>query len=213
MKIEILNFKLSSTEKMEHGSLIGTASALINNCIVVQGIRMMRGKKGIFIAMPSYKTEKDGKEAWVDITYLKQKEFQEALREEMKKAYVKAVEREEHQIAPFSITLTPLPGRADSLRAIGNIEVDGLVIRNVKLMEANGRMFVSMPQYKDSEGKWHYLVYPSNADMRMRIENAFVEEYKKRTQTTARETPVHEAKKKQEGTVKRNETWNIIRIV
>lgn len=198
MKIEIINFKLSSTEKMENGSLIGTAAALINDCIVVQGIRMMQGKKGVFIAMPSYKTEKDGKEAWVDIAYLKQKEFQETLREEMKKAYVKAVEREE-QIAPFSITLTPLPGRADSLRAIGNVEVDGLVIRNVKLMEANGRLFVSMPQYKDSEGKWHYLVYPSNAEMRMRIENAFVEEYKKRIQTTARETPGHEAKKSRKG--------------
>lgn len=181
MTIEILNFKLNNIES--RNSTIGIATASINNCMVVKGIKLMQGKNGPFVSMPCYKTSKDGKDQWIDIAYLKTKDAQEMLLAEVKKAYAKAVQLEEQSIFPLKVFVTPLYGREDSLRAIGNIEVDGLIVKGIKIRESpKGGLFISMPQYVDSDGQWHDLIYPNNAQMRKQIEEAFMDEYRKKNQ-------------------------------
>lgn len=181
MTIEILKFKLNDIEG--GNSTIGIATALINNCMVVKGIKLMQGKNGPFVSMPCYKTSKDGKDQWIDIAYLKTKDAQEMLLAEVKKAYVKEVQLEEQSIFPLNVFVTPIYGREDSLRAIGTIEVDGLIVKGIKIRESpKGGLFVSMPQYVGSDGQWHDQIYPNNAQMRKQIAEAFMEEYKKKIQ-------------------------------
>lgn len=65
------------------------------------------------------------------------------------------------------------------LKAYATVTLDNqFVINGVKVIEnKNGDIFVSMPQSKDSNGKYHDMCYPNNSDLRNAINESVVGEY------------------------------------
>ena len=61
MQITSVNVKKYDKEKMK-----GIASVLIDDCIVIRGIRIIEGEKGLFIAFPS---RKNNEGLYVDVVH------------------------------------------------------------------------------------------------------------------------------------------------
>ena len=66
-----------SIKKMDKDNFRGFADVTFDDCFVVKGIRIMDGKKGLFVAMPSEYSEKD--DEYYDRCFPITKEFREEL--------------------------------------------------------------------------------------------------------------------------------------
>jgi len=141
----------------------------------------MKGEKGPFISMPRYKTKEDGKEVWKDIVYLSTEEERNVLLEEIAEKYRSAAFDRLESGNDVNVRVTVLNGREDNLRGLATVTVEGLVIRNIKVMDGENGLFVSMPQYRttDEDGReqWKSLVYPHNKNMYERLTRQVLEEY------------------------------------
>lgn len=90
MKITDVRIRLVSKEDSK---LKAVASITIDECFVVHDIKVIEGKEGYFISMPSKKTP-DGE--YRDIVHPINTETREKIIEEVLKVYEKA-EKEEHE--------------------------------------------------------------------------------------------------------------------
>ena len=57
--MKISSVKIHKFEKQENSRLLGIASVLIDDSFAVHDIRIIEGDNGLFIAMPSRKTNED----------------------------------------------------------------------------------------------------------------------------------------------------------
>lgn len=54
-----------------------------------------------------------------------------------------------------------------------------LKINGIRIIEGNTRMFAAMPSRKIADGKYKDFVYPIDKELRIKMEEAIIEEYKK----------------------------------
>ena len=75
--------------KREDSSLRGIGRIYLDDSFVISNVRMIEGKKGMFISMPDYRTDKikDGKPIYREIVFPVTKEFREKLYGEFEKEY------------------------------------------------------------------------------------------------------------------------------
>lgn len=73
------------------------------------------------------------------------------------------------------------PAKDDSkLKAYATMVFDGdFIIRDLKIIEGEKGLFVSMPSRRMKDGSFRDIVHPLNAETRSMIENAIIEEYNK----------------------------------
>lgn len=97
-----LDFKVSVTPfEKEDSSIRGLARIFIEDSFVIGNVSLLEGKKGLFVAMPSYKTkqtDKDGKSVYQDVCYPITKEFREKLYDTLKEAYEQAREQKQEEV-------------------------------------------------------------------------------------------------------------------
>ena len=53
------------------------------------------------------------------------------------------------------------------------------IVREIKLVEGEGGLFVSMPSRRRNDGSFKDIAHPLNTEMRSEIENRIIEEYNK----------------------------------
>lgn len=64
------------------------------------------------------------------------------------------------------------------LKAYATIVFDNdFIVRDLKVIEGNKGLFVSMPSRRRKDGSFRDIVHPLNSDTRQNIENQIVEEY------------------------------------
>lgn len=56
---------------------------------------------------------------------------------------------------------------------------DCFVIHNIKIIEGKDRLFVAMPNRKDSKGEYKDIAHPINQETRVMFEEAIIKEYNK----------------------------------
>ena len=56
---------------------------------------------------------------------------------------------------------------------------DSFIVRDLKIIEGNKGLFVSMPSRKRKDGTFRDVVHPLNSDMRREIEDCVVAEFHK----------------------------------
>ena len=56
---------------------------------------------------------------------------------------------------------------------------DCFIVRDLKVIEGDNGLFVSMPSRRKKDGSFKDIVHPLNAETRTLIENRVIEEYKK----------------------------------
>ena len=97
LKIEV---RATTLEKSD-SKVKGLARMYINDCFVINNISLIEGKNGLFVSMPSYKTnQKDaqGKAIYQDLVYPVTKEFREKMIGEIKSAYEQVKEQKSRKI-------------------------------------------------------------------------------------------------------------------
>ena len=83
--MEITNITIQKEEK-ENSRMLGYAEIVFDNCLKVNGIRIIRGNEKIFAAMPNKKIS-DGK--YKDYVHPINEEFRRKIDEAIKEAYEK----------------------------------------------------------------------------------------------------------------------------
>lgn len=67
-----------------------------------------------------------------------------------------------------------------NLLAIASVTLGGcFAIRDIRIMDSEKGMFVSMPQRKDAKGEYRDICFPTTAEMRAALSNAVLDEYQK----------------------------------
>jgi len=70
------------------------------------------------------------------------------------------------------------PINQDQLKAYVTITLDNcFVIRDLKIIQGDRRLFVAMPNKKDKKGIFRDIVHPVNSDTRNMIEQAVLSRY------------------------------------
>ncbi|MDE6284341.1 MAG: septation regulator SpoVG [Bacilli bacterium] len=54
---------------------------------------------------------------------------------------------------------------------------DCFVIRNLRIIQGEERLFVAMPSRKKADGEYEDIVHPTNAETRKMFEDKIIEEY------------------------------------
>jgi stage V sporulation protein G len=68
------------------------------------------------------------------------------------------------------------------LKAYATVVFDNcFIIRDLKIIEGNKGLFVSMPSRKRKDGTFRDIVHPLNSETRTLIEDRVIEEYNKNT--------------------------------
>lgn len=83
IKMKITNVEVKKVEK-EGSRLRGVANITLDNCLAIHNIRIIEGSKGLFVAMPSRKTE-EGK--YVDLVHPINSETRKMFEEEIMAKY------------------------------------------------------------------------------------------------------------------------------
>ena len=102
-KKEPLGFNVKVTPfERENSNIRGLARIYLEDSFVVNNVSLLEGKKGLFVAMPSYKTkqtDKEGKSEHQDICYPVTKAFRGRLYEAVTEAYelAKAEQKEQSE--------------------------------------------------------------------------------------------------------------------
>lgn len=84
-----------SIKKIEKDNFKGFADVTFDDCFVVKGIRIMDGKKGLFVAMPADYSEKD--DEYYDRFFPITKEFREELSDAILDGYEHYEEMQEEK--------------------------------------------------------------------------------------------------------------------
>jgi len=66
------------------------------------------------------------------------------------------------------------------LKAYATVVFDNsFIVRDLKVIEGNKGLFVSMPSRRRKDGTFRDIVHPLNSDMRKRIEDIIIKEYER----------------------------------
>jgi len=72
------------------------------------------------------------------------------------------------------------PVEEEKLKAYVTVTLeDCFVVRDLKIIQGNNRLFVAMPSRRMKDGSFRDVVHPSNAEMREQLENVIFAEYNK----------------------------------
>ncbi len=78
------------------------------------------------------------------------------------------------------VKVYPVRKPDDKLKAFVTMILDNcFVIRDMKVIYGNTGLFVAMPSRKKADGTYADIAHPLNTDMRKRMEDLVLEEYKR----------------------------------
>lgn len=67
----------------------------------------------------------------------------------------------------------------DKMKAVCSVTFDDmLVIHDIKVIESESKTFIAMPSRKNKLGQYSDIAHPINAELRTKLENAVINEYK-----------------------------------
>ena len=81
----------------------------------------------------------------------------------------------------FTVKVFPVQEKEGSnLRAFASIDLGGVfAVTNLRVLEGRNGTFVSMPQTKGKDDKYHDICFPTTKEMRQAVTDAVLEEYSK----------------------------------
>jgi stage V sporulation protein G len=96
-------------------------------------------------------------------------------RKTYQKLPVMNIEVTEVKIYPFDTS-----GIGGNIRAVANIKLNGVIlIKDIKILEANNGLFIQMPSKKTKSGDFVALVDILNKDLYLHIRRMIIDEYKR----------------------------------
>ena len=78
----------------------------------------------------------------------------------------------------LDIRVFPIDEPKGNTRAFASVAIDDMIaIRGIRVVDSEKGMFVTMPQSKDKEDKYHDIAFPLSGDLRKEISSAVLAEY------------------------------------
>ena len=175
------------------GNTLAFASVSIDDLAAIRGVRVVNSVKGPFVAMPQSK-DKDGN--YHDVAF--------PLTGDLRKAISAATIEEygrQSKLSPdqrgygkpdegvssgrnadnvkLDVKVYPLAEPQGNTLAFVNVGIDNVMaINGIRIIEGSKGMFVSMPQSKDQDNKFHDIAFPLSGDLRRAISDAAIDGYK-----------------------------------
>lgn len=213
------NIKVNEV-KSDDSQVKGFATVTFADSLVVRNIAIIerRDTGNLFVSMPSYRTNdvtEKGEPIYRDICNPITKEFYDELNANILKAFEnrKSLSKEGLEVGEggpeslrFTVKVTPIERDDSSLRGIGRVFLDdNFVVGNVRLIEGQKGMFISMPDYrtdhyKDGKPIYREVAFPVTKEFREKLFGEFEREYAA-AKEQAKEKKDPEPEKKQEKAV------------
>lgn len=186
-----------NVEVKENSNVKANATVCFEDSFKVEGIRLIEGKNGLFMSMPSYRSNSEG--AFKNICSPNKeigKEMQENLIEAYGMALESALEKNGSGRAAVAFgTSEPLKVSGvrvsllqdrENLKGLATVTLnDGFYVNNIRIFEKEGKEFISLPSYKtapstEKGGKDEYkdLCYPVTAEFRKELIDNIKKEYR-----------------------------------
>ncbi len=82
------------------------------------------------------------------------------------------------------------PVEEDKLKAFVSVVFDDcFIVSDIKIINGNNGLFLSMPSKKGKNGKFRDIAHPLNSEMRGKMERAIIDEYNNVLETEPNGTP------------------------
>jgi DNA-binding cell septation regulator SpoVG len=159
----------------ENSKLKAAVTVTFGNAFVVKGIKLYEGEKGLFVSMPNYKRNEPDAQGneYKDICYPITADFRKELEEKIVEKYHEKEMEQELKITDCRISIL----EKDSLIGLASVTLDNLfVVGNIKIVNGEKGLFVSMPNYKVDE-EYKDICFPTTASFREKLNTVVLEKY------------------------------------
>ena len=172
------------------GNLLAFASVTLGGCFAVHDLRVMDGKNGPFVAMPS-KMGKDKQyhDTCFPVTAQMRQDLNAAVMDKYQSGEPPAPrDSAAKSDAAMSVDVKVYPmqqGRNDksNLLAYASVTLGGcFAVNNVRVMNGKNGPFMAMPSKMGKDKQYHDTCFPTTAAMREKLNTAVMGEYQRATQ-------------------------------
>lgn len=167
-----------------HDKLKAFANVTMNDCVLIKGVKVVQGEKGLYVSMPAYADKKSGK--YFDQVFPVTQEDRNALNKSVLEAYnEQKVHVKTNADKASDITARVfLNTREDISNVLGTASVtvgNGLAINGIRIMKNSEtqKAFLSYPSFKDKDGNYQEVCNPVTKAMHDKIEGVVLDEYQK----------------------------------
>ena len=172
------------------GNTLAFANVGVEDLAAISGIRVVNGKNGLFVDMPSSK-DKDGE--FHDIAFPVNSDLRKALNTAVLDEFDEPTIGAEGQnvwrsvSAPvkvaegesLSVKVYPIKEPQGNTLAFANVGIENLVaISGIRVVAGKNVLFVNMPQNKDKNGDYHDIAFPINSELRKEVNKAVIGKFK-----------------------------------
>lgn len=158
----------------ENSKLKAVATLTLGDAFIIKGIKLYESDKGLFMTMPNYKrNEPDSRgNEYKDICYPITSDFRKELEGKIIDKY-NGINEYEPKITDCRVGVF----EKDSLAGLASVTLDDqFVIGNIKIVNGENGLFVSMPNY-NKDGEFKDICYPTTASFREKINATVMEKY------------------------------------
>lgn len=180
-------FEMSSLSKLEGDGAKAIGTLVVNGEFAVHGVKVMEGKNGLYVSLPS---EKRGG-VWEETVFPVTKEARAALNGAVLDAYEKLaaspdktlkneIAAPEKPVSKIYAEMHKVESETSQTKAAGQITIDKcFVITGVKLNEGTNtqgqtKSFVAMPAKPNEKGGYDDIAHPITADIHAKVDKAVI---------------------------------------
>ena len=176
-------------QEQSKSNLLAFASVTIGGAFAVTDIRVMDGKNGPFMAMPSNKG-RDGQyhDTSFPTTAKMRENLNAAVMDSFQSGQPRTVAGEVKSADEMRVDAKVYPVQhkendRSNLLAFASVTVGGcFAVTNMRVMNGKNGPFVSMPSRKGKDGQFHDTCFPVNGKMREKLNAAVMGAYERATQ-------------------------------
>ena len=172
------------------GNLLAFASVTLGGCFAVQDLRVMNGKNGPFVAMPSKMgTDKQFHNTCFPVTSQMRKDLDSAVMEKYQ-SHEPPMNRDSaaKSDASMSVDVKVYPVQQSgndksNLLAYASVTLGGcFAVTNMRVMNGKNGPFMALPSKMGKDRQYHNTCFPTTAAMREKLETAVMGAYQRATQ-------------------------------
>ena len=171
------------TPRKEGSNLLAIGELTINNMLVIKNItvrekrkrdpetKQITDEKTLYVSLP-WKKEGEGFTNIIDTSNPEiKKTIDSAVFAALKKEIYRAVGWLNIEVKDVDLV------NQKQVKGLASVELEGLIIKDIRIVEGKNGLFVGMPQYRGNDGEYHDLVFSLGAYERTRIQDEVLAAY------------------------------------
>lgn len=167
-----------NVRKINDEKLKGIATVYVGDCFKISNVKIVEGENGLFIAMPNYKKQEG---EYKDIIFPINSETRKMVEDAILKEYNEPTSKENYKKEPenlnIEVKVVALDGDT-AIKGLASIKIeDSIVVNNIRIIEGENGLFVTMPDQKEKDGKYKDLLTIIDDRTKDKINSEILEKY------------------------------------